>query len=111
VQGSEENKVRCPDTDGSGDFIGVYAFEANAPKEADEEIGVAITGVAQVLAGGDVNAGKKAVLKDDASGTFTEMPDEPGQYATCGTFLHSGSAGEYVDMVIERGSVTIPKTE
>jgi hypothetical protein len=111
VQGSEENRVRCPDTDGSGDFIGVYAFEANAPKEADEEIGVAITGVEQVLAGDDVNAGKKAVLKDDSSGAFVELPEEPGQYAVCGTFLQSGSAGEYVDMVIERGIVTIPKTE
>jgi hypothetical protein len=111
VQGSAENKVRCPDTDGSGDFIGVYAFEANTPKEADEEIGVAITGVAQVLAGGDVNAGKKAVLKDDSSGAFVELPDEPGQYATCGTFLHSGSADEYVDLVVERGSVTIPESE
>jgi hypothetical protein len=111
AQGSEENKVRCPDTDGTGDFIGVYAFEANAPKEADEEIGIAITGAAQVLAGGDVSAGKKAVLKGDSSGAFVELPEEAGRYATCGTFLQSGSAGEYVDMLIERGSVTIPETE
>jgi hypothetical protein len=67
--------------------------------------------VAQVLAGGDVNAGKKAVLKGDESGAFAEVPDTPGQYATCGTFLQSGSDGEYVDMVIERGSVTVPETE
>lgn len=111
VQGSMENTVMHPGTDGSGDFIGVYAFEANAPKEADEEIGVAIGGVVQVLAGGNVNAGKKAVLKGDKSGAFAELPDEAGQYATCGTFLQSGSDGEYVDMVIERGSVTIPETE
>jgi hypothetical protein len=96
-----------PDTDGSGDFIGVFAFEANAPHEADEEIGIAISGVVQVLAGGTVNAGKKAVLKGDASGSFIELPSNAGQYATCGTFLQSGSEGEYVDLVIERGSVTI----
>jgi hypothetical protein len=111
VQGSEENKVRCPDTDGSGDFIGVYAFEANAPREADEEVGIAITGVAQVLAGGDVNAGKKAVLKGDASGAFVELLETAGQYAVCGMFLQSGSTDEYVDMLIERGSVAIPETE
>jgi hypothetical protein len=111
VQGSAENRVMRPDTDGSGDFIGVYAFEANAPKEADGEIGVAIGGAVQVRAGGTVNAGKKAVLKADNSGAFVELPDEAGRYATCGTFLSSGSDGEYVDMVVERGSVTIPETE
>jgi hypothetical protein len=36
------------------------------------------------------------------------LPEAAGRYATCGTFLQSGSSGEYVDMVIERGSVTIP---
>lgn len=111
VQGSEETKVRCPDTDGSGDFIGVYAFEANALKEAGDEIGIALSGVAAVLAGGTVHAGKQAVLKGDASGSFIELPEAAGQYATCGTFLQSGSAGEYVDMIIERGSVTIPEVE
>jgi hypothetical protein len=110
VQGSEEHKVRRPGTDGSGDFIGVYAFEANAPKDADEEIGIAIFGVAQVLAGGDVNAGKKGMLKGDASGSFIELPETAGRYATCGTFLQSGASGEYVDMIIERGSVTIPES-
>jgi hypothetical protein len=111
VQGSEENKIRCPDTDGSGDFIGVYAFEANAPKAADEEVGIALNGVVAVLAGGTVKAGKQAVLKGDASGSFVEVPETAGQYATCGTFLQSGSAGEYVDMIIERGRVTIPEAE
>jgi hypothetical protein len=111
VQGSKENNVRCPDVDGSGDFIGVYAFEANSPKDADEEIGIALSGVAQVLAGGDVRAGKKAVLKGDVSGSFIELPETAGQYATCGTFLQSGASGEYVDMLIERGSVTIPESD
>ena len=111
VQGSAENKVKAPGAGGSGDFIGVYAFEANAPKAADEEIGIVLSGVAQVLAGGTVNAGKKAVLKGDASGAFIEAPAAAGQYAVCGTFLQSGSAGEYVDMIVERGSVTIPETE
>jgi hypothetical protein len=111
VQGSEETNVRCPDTDGSGDFIGVYAFEANAPKEVDDDVGIALTGVVAVLAGGTVNAGKKAMLQGDSSGSFIELPATAGQYATCGTFLQSGSAGEYVDIIIERGSVTIPKAE
>jgi hypothetical protein len=109
VQGSAENKVKAPGANGSGDFIGVYAFEANAPKEADEEVGIAIAGVAQVLAGGNVSAAKKAVLKGDSSGAFIELPEAAGRYAVCGTFLQSGSADEYVDMIIERGSVTIPE--
>lgn len=108
VQGSGENKVASPGAGGTGDFIGVYAFEANSPKASGDEIGVAVSGVAQVLAGGTVNAGKKAVLKGDTSGAFIELPAAAGRYATCGTFLQSGSAGEYVDMIIERGSVTIP---
>jgi hypothetical protein len=107
VQGSGETKVKAPDAEGSGDFIGVYAFEANEAKGAGDEIGVALSGIAQVLAGGVVNAGKKAVLKGDASGAFVEAPAEAGQYATCGTFLQSGASGEYVEMIIERGSLTI----
>jgi hypothetical protein len=108
VQGSAENKVKAPGAAGAGNFIGVYAFEANAPKGAGEEIGVVLSGIAQVLAGGTVNAGKRAVLKGDVSGAFIEAPTAAGQYAVCGTFLQSGSAGEYVDMIVERGSVTIP---
>lgn len=111
VQGSAENTVKAPGAGGAGNFIGVYAFEANAPKEAGDEVGIVLSGVAQVLAGGAVNAGKKAVLKGDASGSFVELPGAAGVYATCGTFLQSGSAGEYVDMVVERGSVTIPVAE
>jgi hypothetical protein len=108
VQGSAERKVKHPDSDGSGDFIGVYAFEANEAKEAGDEIGVAVSGIVKVLAGGTVDAGKKAVLKADASGAFVNIGDEPGLYQTCGTFLESGASDEYVDMIIERGIVTIP---
>jgi hypothetical protein len=111
VQGSAENKVMHPDTDGSGDFIGVYPFEANAPKEAGDEIAVALTEVVKVVAGGTVNAGKKAILKADATGAFVELPDGGGTHPTCGTFLQSGSAGEYVDMIIERGSVSTIEEE
>jgi hypothetical protein len=108
VQGSEENKVMHPDTDGSGDFIGVYAFEANAPKTGDDQIGIVLSGAVKVIAGGTVNAGKKAVLKADESGRFVELPSAGGQYNTCGIFLQSGASGEYVEMFVERGSVTIP---
>jgi hypothetical protein len=103
-----ENRVAAPGDDGEGDFIGVYAFEANERKELGDQIGIAITGVVKVLAGATVSAGKKAVLKADDSGKFVNMPGAIGRYATCGTFLESGAAGEYVDMIVERGSVTIP---
>jgi hypothetical protein len=108
VQGSGERKVKAPGTGGSGDFIGVYAFEANEPKEAGEQIGIALTGVVKALAGGTVVAGKKAILKGDTSGAFITLPATAGTYNTCGTFLENGNEGEYVDMLIERGSVTIP---
>ncbi|GHU01827.1 hypothetical protein FACS1894147_02420 [Spirochaetia bacterium] len=108
VQGSAENKVTRPGDEGEGDFIGVYAFEANERKDLGDQIGVDISGVVKVLAGADVVAGKKAVLKADDSGKFIKLPTTAGTYATCGTFLQSGAAGEYVEMIVERGSVTIP---
>jgi hypothetical protein len=108
VQGSAENKVKAPGTGGSGDFIGVFAWEANEAKETGDEVGIALSGVVKVRAGGTVNAGKKAVLKNDTTGAFVEPASAAGRYATCGTFLQSGAAGEYVDMIVERGSVTIP---
>jgi hypothetical protein len=109
VQGSAENKVKAPGAGGSGDFIGVFAWEANEAKEAGDELGVALTGVVKVRAGGTVNAGKKAALKNDTTGAFVEMGSGAGRYAVCGTFLQSGGAGEYVDMIVERGSATIPE--
>jgi hypothetical protein len=109
VQGSAENKVKAPGSGGSGDFIGVYPWEANEAKAAGDPVGIALDEVAKVQAGGNVTAGKKAVLKNDTSGTFVNIGSAAGQYATCGTFLQSGSAGEYVDLIIERGSVTIPE--
>jgi hypothetical protein len=108
VQGSEENKITTPGDEGEGDFIGVYAFEANDRKEAGDQVGIAISGVAKILAGANVLAGKKAVLKPDNSGEFITLPEAAGQYATCGTFLQTGASGEYVDMIIEHGSVTVP---
>jgi hypothetical protein len=109
VQGSAERKVKSPGSGGSGDFIGVFAWEAREAKAAGDEIGVAIAGVVKVAAGGNVTAGKKAVLKNDTSGLFVNMGAEEGLHATCGTFLESGAAGELVDMIVERGSVTIPE--
>jgi hypothetical protein len=108
VQGSADNKVKAPGTGGSGDFIGVFAWEANDRKEAGDAVGIALAGIVKVRAGGNVSAGKKAVLKNDVTGSLVQIGTAPGQYATCGTFLESGAAGEIVDMVVERGSVTIP---
>lgn len=110
VQGSADNTVAVSE-DGSGAFIGVYAFEANEAKEAKDPVGIAISGVVKALAGGAVSAGTKAVLKGDNSGAFVNAPAAAGQYATCGTFLESGMDGEYVDMLIEHGNITIPEVE
>jgi len=107
VQGSADNKVKAPDGMGAGDFIGIYPYEANEKKAVGEEIGIALHGVAKALAGGNVSAGKTAVLKGDASGSLVAMPLAAGQYATVGTFLEGGSAGEYVDVLIARGSATV----
>ena len=107
VQGSSESQVKAPGSSGSGDFIGVYAFEANEAKEDGEQVGIVVSGVCKVQAGGSVTAGKKAALKADTTGTFVNVATAAGDYKTCGTFLESGAAGEYVDMFVERGSVTV----
>jgi hypothetical protein len=107
VQGSADNKVKCPGGAGEGNYIGVYPYEANESKVAGESVGIVLHGVVKVEAGGTVAAGKKAILKADASGSFVVLPEEEGQYTTCGMFLEGGSAGDYVDMIVERGSVTI----
>ena len=110
VQGSADNKITVS-ADGTGAFIGVYAFEANSAKETGDPVGIAISGVVKALAGGAVKAGTKAVLKGDNSGSFINAPSAAGQYATCGIFLESGADGEYVDMLIEHGNITIPEEE
>jgi hypothetical protein len=109
VQGTKENTIQAPGSGGAGDYIGVYAFESKPGKEAGDEVGITLTGVIKVLAGGNVTAGKKAVLAADTSGVFIDIGSTAGQYTTCGTFLESGVVGEYVDMIVERGSVTIPE--
>jgi hypothetical protein len=111
VQGSADNKVKTPGDGGAGDFIGVYSYEANEVRVAGEPVGIVLHGVAKVLAGGTVVAGKQAVLKADASGAVVVLPEDEGQYRTVGTFLESGSVGEYVAMLVERGNVTIPVVE
>jgi hypothetical protein len=108
VQGEKENAVKKPAANGSGDFIGVFSYDPHIPgREAGEHIGIALSGVVKVRAGGNVTAGKRAVLKTDASGTFIDLPSAAGVYPVCGTFLQSGEADEYVEMIIERGSVTV----
>jgi hypothetical protein len=110
VQGSKEHSVKAPAADGSGDFIGIYAYEANEAKAVGERAGIALAGLVKVLAGDTVSAGKKAVIKD-ATGALITVPTTAGQYATCGIFLENGTAGEYVDFLIEHGSLTIPSAE
>ena len=107
VQGSEDNKVSAPGDKGEGDFIGLYPFEANEAKEVDETIGIVLHGVAKAVVGDQVTAGKKAVLSKDSSGSLKQMPESVGKFNTVGTFLESGNAGDYVDVLIERGSVTV----
>jgi hypothetical protein len=108
VQGAKENAVKKPAANGSGDFIGVFAYDPHVPgREAGEHIGIALSGVVKIRAGGNVTAGKRAVLKADASGTFINLPAVKGVYSVCGTFLQSGEAGEYVEMIIERGNATV----
>lgn len=105
VQGSAENKVKLPGVNGEGDFLGVYPFEANMTHDAEDELGIALLGVVKVEAGDTVAAGKKAVLAE--GGRFIEVDEEEGTYNTCGIFLESGAAGDYVDMLIERGAVVV----
>ena len=107
VQGSADNKVKAPSSTGEGDFIGVYPYEANETKNANEEIGIVLHGQVKVLAGGNVVAGKPGRLKNDASGSFVALPATAGTYRTVGIFLEGGAAGEYVDFFVERGSVTV----
>jgi len=107
VQGGADNKVKAPGANGAGDFIGLYSFEANEEKAAGDSVGIVLHGVAKALAGGTVAAGKRAVLKGDASGSLVPLPDEEGEYNTVGTFLEGGSEGDYVDVLIERGNITV----
>jgi hypothetical protein len=105
VQGSADNKV----TSGAGSFIGIYPCEANEPKAAGDRVGIVLNEVVKVRAGAAVTAGSKAVMDED--GLLRSAPTDPGQYDTCGTFLESGEVDEYIDMIVERGSVTIPAAE
>jgi len=107
VQGSADNKVKAPGKNGEGDFIGLFAFEANEVKKEGDPVGIVLHGVAKALAGGTVAAGKKAILKGDTSGALVVLPEAAGSYVTAGVFLESGVNGEYVDVLIERGSVKI----
>jgi hypothetical protein len=108
VQGTAEGQVKVS-KDGTGDFLGVYAYDPHyAPKAVGDRVGVTLTGVAPVLAGDTVHAGKKVALKSDSSGTFVEA--DAGE-ATCGLFLQGGSAGEYVDLLIKRGNAAAAATE
>lgn len=101
VQGDNENTIKV----GDGNFIGVYSFEGNEEKAKDDTVGIQLDEIPKVLAGGTVQAGKRAVL--EADGSFIEMGTAAGKYNTCGVFLESGVKGEYVDMLIDRDTITI----
>jgi len=107
VQGSADNKVKAPGNNGAGDFIGLYAYEANEEKKEGDAVGIVLHGVAKALAGGTVAAGKKAILKADASGSLVVLPSTAGDYNIVGTFLEGGSSGDYVDVLIERGNIKV----
>ena len=111
VQGSSEIHIKAPESDGSGDYIGVYPYESNEKKEDGEHAGIVLLGSTKALAGGTVTAGKLAILKDDASGSFVNFSYTEGQNTICGIFLQSGEAGEYVDMLVGHSSVTILPAE
>ena len=105
VQGSADNVVVAPGKAG-GDFIGLYPWEANETKAKGEAVGIVLHGLGKAEAGGPVFAGKPAVIKDDGSGSLV-VPAKAGTYATVGIFLQGGSAGEYVDVLVERGTATM----
>lgn len=106
IQGTVDNAVTAP-ADEQADMLGVYPFEANEAAAKQDRIGIALGGVVKVVAGGTASAGKKAVLSKDKLGAFEDVPATAGDYKTCGIFLESGAAGEYIDMYIERGVVTV----
>jgi hypothetical protein len=110
VQGSADNKVKAPVTASDAEkFIGVFPFEANEAKADGDPVGIALAGTVKVLLGGTATAGSKAVLSTSAGnlGAFENVPATDGEYDTCGLFLQSGTVGQYVDMFIERGAVTV----
>jgi hypothetical protein len=108
VQGSKEGCVKRPGSNGAGDFIGVFAYDPKKPQAASGDgVGIVLSGVVKVRAGEDVTAGKKAVLTADNSGAFINLPTAAGTYQICGLFLQSGAEDEYVEMLVERGSITI----
>jgi len=95
VQGADDN-----------DFIGVYEYESQRIAKAEgEHFSCVISGPAKVEAGASVTRGSKAVV--DADGRFINCPTDAGEYDTVGTFLESADVNEFVDMMVERGSVTI----
>ena len=106
IQGTADNAVTAP-PDEKADMLGVYPFEANDAAATQDRIGIALGGVVKVVAGGTASAGKKAVLSKTKLGAFEDVPATAGTYKTCGIFLESGEAGEYIDMYIERGVITV----
>ena len=89
VQGSADNQVKAPGSGGSGVFIGIYPFEANEARLSGDSVGIVLAGVAKALAGGNVAAGKKAVVKKDDSGSLVVLPEAAGKYNIVGIFLEA----------------------
>jgi hypothetical protein len=106
AQDSDENSVVL--ANGTNDYLGPYEFENQRleKKESNNDnLSIVLTGVAKVIAGATVRAGKRAII--NSAGKYVELPTNPGTYKTAGLFLEGGNADEYVDLFVERGTVVI----
>lgn len=103
VSPTDENGVIV--CNATSDPLGVYEYEAQRVDKTDGTVGIVLLGVAKVVAGGNVTAGKKAI--SDNEGRAINCPNTEGVYKTIGTFLENGTSGDYVDLLVERSIVTI----
>jgi hypothetical protein len=101
--GAQENGVNIA---AGGDF-GVYSAESMAvDKEIGEHLPVVMMGPARVEAGGTVHAGEFGTA--DADGKAVEIAATAGLHEYGVFFLQGGAVGELVEVLVERGSVTVP---
>lgn len=103
AQGVEENGV----TIAAGGGFGVYSLESmTVDKEIGEHLPIVMSGPAHVVLGGTVHAGKHGAA--DVEGCAVEIATSEGQHEYSVLFLQNGDDGEIVDVIVERGSVTVP---
>lgn len=106
VQGDVDNRVKNPEVNGAGDFIGVKDYEKRDSIKTGH-VGITIDGLAKVRVKTQATAGKIAVVADEM-GRLNDMATTPGIYTTCGVFLQSGGPDSVVDCFIRRGCETNP---